>query len=871
MSISQCIGRIQAEAAKINLELTQKDVLELLDEYEAELRKINKIIDSVTDDEVVKRVVKNKQEKLLKAHIEKRNRVLNLKIYSQTNDFIANFDGTPGEAIEALLVGTQRNVRNGRRSVDYKQKALFQEEFGAVLAALDDDDLVNVFVSGKLDKEIMREIYVFRSRSDVVVNGRTVKGGEFGASGNAEAAKIAEIIVKSQSRMLRRKNRNGAFIRELESWMMRQHHDASLLRKAGFDEWYNFLMENDMLDIPRMIDDLDPKRIDELGGVNRQAGEQLALKELLQRSWENLVKGNHMKVDDIQGVKDVDVITAFKGPANIAKSASQSRVIHFKGPDEAHNYAKKYSRMNFSEAFMSGLEHDAQSIVLMETLGPNPNGMLQRIVAEQQAKEDVDVKKPIRRRVIENQMKEVDGSMRTRGTTTPVFGGADFADIASGWRIYQNIVKLGGATISSFSDIATKAASINAMTDKNIFQSYGLALRDVFSKFNTKDQRRLAYLINVGTENMQQNFLSRFGSNDSGPGMLVKGQQLFFKYNGMQWWNKVQKVGVARIIAADLAEKSKTSYAKLPAETQNMLIRYGIDEGEWDLLRSADMLAADGKRYMVAQAVDNVDSAKIDAEIQRRTGKLAINETDREIFLDELRNKLSTLYTDTADIAIPTPGAKERAIMNQGLLRGTPMGEAIRTIMQLKAFPITYITKGMTSQYHMSGKMGVAKLMIGATIMGYISMSTKDILRGREPRDAFSDDMMKNKDVFFASFLQGGGAGIFGDFLFGEANRYGQSFTTTLLGPTAGTADDIYSIYSKVLEGDDAASDAFRLGLQNAPLVNLFYTRAAMEYLFLYGIQEAANPGYLKRVEKRLREENDQEYFLSPSEYAVSF
>jgi hypothetical protein len=871
MAISECIGRIQAEAAKINLQLSQKDILELLDEYERELRKINKIIDSATDDEVVKRVVNNKREKLLKAHIEKRNRVLNLKIYSQTNDFIANFDGAPGEAIEAMLVGTQKNVRNGRRSVDYKQKALFQEEFGAVLAALDDADLVETFVSGKLDKEIMREIFVFRSRSEVVVNGRTVSGGEFGASGNAEASRIAEIIVKSQSRMLRRKNRNGAFIRELESWMMRQHHDSSLLRKSGFDEWYNFLIENDMLDLQRMVDDLDPKRIDELGGANRQAGEQLALRELLQRSWENLVKGNHMKVDDIQSAKDVDVITAFKGPANIAKSASQSRVIHFKGPDEAYNYAKKYSRMNFSEAFMSGLEHDAQSIVLMETLGPNPNGMLQRIVAEQQAKEDVDIKKPIRRRVIENQMKEVDGSMRTRSTTTPVFGGADFADIASGWRIYQNIVKLGGATISSFSDIATKAAAINAMTDKNIFQSYGVALRDVFSKFNTKDQRRLAYLINVGTENMQQNFLSRFGSNDSGPGMLVKAQQLFFKYNGMQWWNKVQKVGVARIIAADLAEKRKTSYARLPAETQNMLIRYGIDEGEWDLLRSADMLAADGKRYMVAQAVDDVDPAKIDAEIQRKTGKLAINETDREVFLDELRGKLSTLYTDIADIAVPTPGAKERAIMNQGLLRGTPMGEAIRTVMQLKAFPITYITKGMASQYHMSGKMGVAKLMIGATIMGYISMSTKDILRGREPRDAFSDDMMKNKDVFLASFLQGGGAGIFGDFLFGEANRYGQSFTTTLLGPTAGTADDIYSIYSKVLEGDDAATDAFRLGLQNAPLVNLFYTRAAMEYLFLYGIQEAANPGYLKRVEKRLREENDQEYFLSPTEYAVKF
>jgi hypothetical protein len=209
--------------------------------------------------------------------------------------------------------------------------------------------------------------------------------------------------------------------------------------------------------------------------------------------------------------------------------------------------------------------------------------------------------------------------------------------------------------------------------------------------------------------------------------------------------------------------------------------------------------------------------------------------------------------------------------MNQGLMRGTPAGEAIRTIMQLKAFPITYLTKGIASQYHMSGKAGIAKMMVGSTIMGYLSMATKDILRGKEPRDAFSEDLAKNKDTFIAAFLQGGGAGIFGDFIFGEANRYGQSFTTTLLGPTAGTADDLYTIYSKVVQGDDAASNLVRLGLQNAPFINLFYTRAAMEYLFIYGIQEASNPGYLRRMEKRLKTENDQEFIFSPSEYATQF
>ncbi|MEK9918067.1 MAG: hypothetical protein VW496_01625 [Pelagibacteraceae bacterium] len=879
-TLKDCSNDIRVSAQQKGISLTEKDVLDLLDKYEREIKTLNKsVIGDPQHKAIIEKITENKRQEKIKAYIEKRNRVLNLVRYTQFKDHIDSYNGPVGEAIEAFLVGTHKNVLNGRRSVDYQQKAIFNEEFGTVLAALDAEDLIPVFKSGKLDQAIKREIFVYRAKSDVDIDGTMRTAGQFGASGIPEAAKIAKILVKAQSRMLRRKNKNGAFIAELESWMVRQDHDASLMRKAGFDEWYRFINENDLLDIPKMKSHLDPKKADEMKAKASREGRpitdevavNMALEASLRESYNNLVMGNHMKVDDIQGFKDADKITAFKGPANLAKSASQSRTIHFKGPDQAHEYSKRFSRMSFSEAFMSGLEHDAQTIGLLEALGPNPKAMLDRVVSEYQAKETPAIKKPINRKRIENQMMEVDGSMRTRGVTTPIFGGADFADIAGGWRMLQNMIRLGAATISSFSDIATKAAAIHSMTDKNIFQSYAVALGDVFSNMNTKDQRQLAFLLNVGVESMQQNFLSRFGSNDSGPGQIAKLQQMFFKYNGMQWWNKKQKVGVARVLAADFASKKNLSFDRLPEQSQSLLNRYGIQQDDWDLLRTAEMKAADGKEYMVAQAVENLDQIEVDKVISAKTGKLIIDDGMRTSFLDELRGKLGTLYADTADIAIPTPGAKERAIMNQGLMRGTPAGEAIRTIMQLKAFPITYLTKGVASQYHMSGKVGIAKMMIGSTIMGYLSMAAKDILRGREPREVFSDDYTKTKDTFVAAFLQGGGAGIFGDFIFGEANRYGQSFTTTLLGPTAGTADDIYTIYSKVVQGDDASSNAMKLALQNAPFVNLFYTRAAMEYLFLFGLQEASNPGYLRRMEKRLKDEYDQEYLFSPSEYAVQF
>ena len=58
-------------------------------------------------------------------------------------------------------------------------------------------------------------------------------------------------------------------------------------------------------------------------------------------------------------------------------------------------------------------------------------------------------------------------------------------------------------------------------------------------------------------------------------------------------------------------------------------------------------------------------------------------------YKDELKTKLSAYFIDSADSAIPTPGARERAIMNQGHERGTVMGEALRLFAQFKSFPIT--------------------------------------------------------------------------------------------------------------------------------------------------------------------------------------
>jgi hypothetical protein len=102
--------------------------------------------------------------------------------------------------------------------------------------------------------------------------------------------------------------------------------------------------------------------------------------------------------------------------------------------------------------------------------------------------------------------------------------------------------------------------------------------------------------------------------------------------------------------------------------------------------------------------------------------------------------------------------------------------------------------------------------------------------------------------------------------MFGESSRFGQSFLTTLGGPTVGKADQIYRLWGAVKNGDDAGAQAFRTLINNTPYNNLFYTRMAADYLFLYEMQEAMNPGYLRRMERRVEQDTGQKFYLRPTD-----
>jgi hypothetical protein len=82
-----------------------------------------------------------------------------------------------------------------------------------------------------------------------------------------------------------------------------------------------------------------------------------------------------------------------------------------------------------------------------------------------------------------------------------------------------------------------------------------------------------------------------------------------------------------------------------------------------------------------------------------------------------------------------------------------------------------------------------------------------------------------------------------------------------------GGVEDALDLWHRVTRRDDVAAKAIQVATSYTPFLNLFYVKPALDYLVLYQIQEALNPGWLHRMERRVEKENSQKFWLRPSSF----
>lgn len=770
----------------------------------------------------------------LAAKIERRNAKLNQLVYRQLLDDIAKFDDDAA-GLEAMLAGSNKRVEGARLSVDALTRSYQSKYFGGLVHDLRKANLLQYvqarfmgFGKGLLDDKIARELWELRD------------GGTPGSSGSPEAQGIAKIINKYQELARQDQNAHGAFIRRIDGYIVSQSHDMFRIERAGKDKW---------------IADVKPLLSDRMYGdvklTGDEAGDSQSIDEFLGFIYDELRTGNFLKAD-----KEAPLI-GFKGPANLAKKVSQSRVLHFKDSDAFMKYNDAYGTGSLMEAVASGLRHAANTTALLERLGTNPRAMFDRVLTDLRERSR-NAPERVRTRLMssfpERLMSVVDGSVDIPSNVTA-------AQRTAAARALQTQASLGGAVLASFPDIATAASELQ-FQGRPFLGALGEQLGGMLAQLGDGGARReAAELVGVGVDAILRDVAGRITSADNAGQTINKLNTAFFKLNILAQWTTAGERAVSEIMSATLGRLRGDGFDRLPARLRQVLELYDIKSSDWDLIRFNAMEEFEGRIYV---SPEKLREGGIDERLAR-----------------SVEAKIRAYFADRAAVAVLQGGAREKLYVTQAAQAGTAYGEAIRFVMQFKSYGISFVQKvlgrytqedrfwsipGSVFKMPASEAAQMAQLMVTLTGLGYLSMAAKDIAKGREPRDPARVDTM------YAAMMQGGGFGIYADYLFARVNRFGGGPLETAAGPFAGDIADVLELWNKTREyatgvSDDAPdSEAWALIKNNTPFLNLFYTRAALDYLFLYHVQEAMNPGSLRRMEQRLRRDQGQEYILPPSE-----
>lgn len=833
--MSDCFEKInQAEGSP----LSKDELAHLEDAIDARTRYVM-LRDGLSEEDARLKAGQEVAEQLeMAAFVEKRNAAINAAKRLERVAWVQqHFGKNLALGIESMLVGTQRAKQGARISVASVQESLKAQYLAGFTHDLEARGHGALFASGAMDRDVARALYDLRR-----------EGADMSAHA-PEAAEIAQIVAKWQEVTRLDANRAGAWIGQRDDYITRQSHVPEKVRGRGtetdFQAWSDVARQ--AFDLPQMM---------ALSGASDP-------EKVLRALWTNLASGNHLKA------APDEVASGFKGPANVAKKLSQQRTVIFKDADSWFDYNTAYGQGNLRESVLSGLERSAQSTGIMQVLGTNPAAMISAVrddlvLAAKEAGDVLAVTKLSEAQgKIDRYLSAVDGSMN-------IAGNAMWARRAANVRSWESLSKLGGMLLSQLNDVAVYGSGARYQ-GRGFFSGMAEAVGGLGRDLSAPERRELAASLGVVLDNMAGE-LGRVGSfNEAGSMSRVMGT--FMKWNGSQWWQSRMRTSAAFGMSHHMALQAGKTFADLGAEYQRVLGLYGIGEAEWKVIAKTAEKHVDGKAYIVPEALRGVD----DAALRQYAGDAADEATLGRARRD-IEDKLRTYFVDQTSVLALEPDAKTRAIILQGTRPGTWTGEFMRFAMQFKSFTGAYMQRILGRELYGRGYegdsligalrngngefQGIARVIAMSTLLGYASMSLKDVAKGKTPRDPTEEGQALK--VMLAAMVQGGGAGIYGDFLFGAANRMGSGTVESLVGPTFSSAGRIVDLYHKALEGDNVSARAFNEVLNNTPFMNLFYVRPVLNYMALYQIQELLSPGYLRRMERDV-EKNGQEWLIAPS------
>jgi len=810
----QCIQAVQKAAGRALKAAEIKGIEDrILGNMRQRARQDRQTWAGMSDAQRMQEVAKMASDQLVAEAIRKKQSIIkDAQVAAEKQQFAEDRAKAGDSYLTAIdrTLAQKRDLQGGISTVSLTAKAIYTDLTRGLTDALD--------VTGKWWG-------LFQNAEGVTALLRELHGEN---SGIPEAKKAAKAIQEAGEAARKQFNSEGGNIGKLEDYAMPSFHEQTKVWKAGRDKW-----------VADTIGKLKrEKYVNEDGSLMNDA----EVAQFLGKAWESLAWDGLNKLEP------------GKLPATSSKRANRGsahREIHFKDSQSYMEYQAMYGTDDPMQLIFGHYNRIAKDIALVKSYGSNPDRMMDYLIQWALKKDVTEAgRNPTEAKSEADDVAKLYNYVAGYGE--PV-GSETFKAIGDTLTGLNVATKLGSAIISAINDQATMVMAAKT-TDMPAMKVW----RNELSAFNLANREEKNWARRQGLAHEAfSNEIQRWGTDYIGQTWAGRMGSFVMKVSGLNAWTQAEKraFGMAMYdLMGDLSRKH-ADMSTLEATDRRTLERIGVTEQDFQVWRQAKVESRNGMNDTVLTpdaiyAVQGVDEAA------RR---------------DAAQKLIAAGLLDT-DVAVPTPGERERSDLYGGVKRGTWKGEILRQIALFKATPYTQFMQHWERMMDQAGagnkfKYAAAYLTL-TTLTGAFSLELNEILSGKDPKD-FSSHPVRTG---LAAVLKGGGLGFFGDFMFSDKTLQGQTGALAgMAGPAASSAEALVNLTignaSKAMQGKktSVASDAAQLTKSMIPGINLWYLKAVVNHLWIQNIQEALEPGYASRMEMRARREFGQEFWWRPN------
>jgi len=671
-------------------------------------------------------------------------------------------------------------------------------------------------------------------------------------TGDKAAKELAGAWTEGAEFQRKRFNRAGGAIPKHQNWGMPQTHNTLKVRETTMSEWIDFVRPK--IDTEKLIDYTT-------GFRSSDKNVDLILKEV----YENITTKGFGSFEPS--------LTAGKQKA--ANRRAEHRFLPFKDSEAWLQYHDSFGDGDPFSVMMSHIDGMSRDIAMVETFGPNPVAMLEFLKdSSMQSAVQKDASKLKRKGVLafknwEDYTRSVNNQADnmvdafTGKLNHPV--NERVANGFAGFRSLHAAAVLGSAVISALTDVNYQriAARTAGLPQARVMQETlaNILTLDPVSR-GTMATRLGLIAEQWGTVGSAQ---MRYVGEVEGPEVARRVSDAVLRASGLSPWTQANRWGFGQAFLGDLADNISKEFGGLHPNMQTMMNKYGITKAEWDIIRKTDLYDA---------SVD-IDGWSGPGTLYVKPENITKRTDLAPELADQVTNKLLRMVQSETEFAVPTVSLKGRVQIVGNTRPGTFQGEAMRSVAMYKTFALTimntHINRVLSQPGAMAKGKAAADLAISTTLMGAMALQLKEVVKGKDPRPMDGEDSIK---FWTASLVQGGGLGLFGDFLFSDLNRFGGGLAQQLAGPVAQFGDDVVrrAFLGNIFEfaaGDDTnfGREMVRLMRRYTPGGSIWYARLGYERLILDQLQLWADPKArqnLRQQQRRFRRSTGQRFWWKP-------